>query len=269
VRPVLFSIFNTPIYTYAAATVVGYVVGVLVGVALARRDGRSWRDLVDTAIVAVISAVLGAKVFHTLFEAEGHELRDGTHAHGLWDLLRDDPFHWARLFDAGYVFYGGLLGATLFVYIFVKRQRFDDIGAYGDYAAPALSLGYFVGRLGCFFGGCCHGTPTQLPWAVTYPQAPLAGLGPIHPVQLYEAAFGLIAFVGILLLYKRRRFSGELFALFMVTYALSRFFFEFFRGDGDRGVWVLSLSTSQWIALLVLPATVFFWWRAKKAAESS
>jgi phosphatidylglycerol:prolipoprotein diacylglycerol transferase len=266
----LFTAFGTPIYTYAAASVAGYAVGVGIGVFLARKDQRSWRDLIDVALVTVISAILGAKVFHTLFEAKGHELQDGSHAHGLLDLLRDDPFHWARLFDPGYVFYGGLLGATLFLYIFLKRQDFKDIGAFGDYAAPGLSLGYFVGRLGCFFGGCCHGTATDLPWAVTYPNPPLASLGPIHPVQLYEAAFGLFAFVAVLLLYfyRRRRFGGELFALFMVTYALSRFFFEFYRGDSDRGTWLLSLSTSQWIALLVLPATVYLWWRAKKAAES-
>lgn len=254
---------------YVLATAAGYALGVLIGVTLGLKDGRHWRDLLEMGVVVVISGVLGAKVFHTLFEAKGHVLPDGRTAEGLLDLLQADPWHWARLFEAGYVFYGGVLMAIAMGWLYLRRGGFERIGAFGDYAAPGLAIGIFIGRLGCYTAGCCYGSPTSLPWAITFPHGHGSGGVPIHPVQLYDAAFGLIAFVLVLALYKKRRFPGEAFAALIASYAVWRFVTELFRADADRGVWLGGLlSTSQLVSLAVLPVTLFIWWRELKKARA-
>lgn len=254
---------------YSTATLLGYALGVGIGLVLGLRDGRSLRDLLELGLVIVLSAVLGAKVFHTIFEGAGHRLPDGSIATGFWDLIRADPWHWARLFESGYVFYGGVVGAIGMGYLFTLRAGFEQKGAFGDYAAPGLAIGIFIGRLGCYFAGCCYGAETDVAWAVSFPAGHPTRGAPVHPVQLYDAAFGLVAFVTALWYYPRRRFPGELFAGLVASYAVWRFLTEMVRADGDRGVWFGgTLSTSQLVSLVVLPVTGFLWWRAAQRAKA-
>ena len=268
-RPVLFDVFGASVHSYPTLVVLATALGVAVGVTLARQDGRPWRDLVDLAIVVVVGALLGAKVFHTLFEAEGHHLTDGRIATGVVDLLRDDPWHWARLFEAGYVFYGAVVGAFLIGWLFLVRRGLPDRWSVGDYATPGLLAGVFVGRLGCFLGGCCYGRATDVAWAVSFPAGHATEGAPVHPVQLYDAAFGLVGLIVCALLYRRRRFGGEALSAFFVAYSLYRFATELVRADADRGVWLGGqLSTSQLVALVTLPIALVVWRRALVSARA-
>jgi phosphatidylglycerol:prolipoprotein diacylglycerol transferase len=269
VQPTLFHVCGEAVSSYAAGTVVGYVAGVLIGFYYGVKDGRSLRDLVDIALVVVLSALLGSKLFHTLFEARGHVLADGSVAEGVVDLLKDDPWHWARLFEAGYVFYGGVVGAIALTYLYTVRRGVPDKGSIGDYGVPGLLFGTFVGRIGCFLGGCCFGHPTDMPWGVRFPVGHESESVPIHPVQLYDAAFGLLGLVLFFVLFAKRRFGGELFCGYIVTYAAFRFGTEMLRADSDRGVWLDGrLSTSQLVALATLPVTLFFWRRALRLVRA-
>ena len=262
-HPILLTAFGTPIHAYAVATVVSYAAAVVIGIVLGLRDGRSLRDLIELGVVIVLAAVLGAKVFHTMFEAAGHKLPDGRIAQNVGDLLAADPWHWARLSDPGYVFYGGVVFGIAFAYFFTLRRELLDKGAFGDYAVPGFAAGLAVGRLGCFLAGCCYGRATSLPWGVVFPTDHPTHGARVHPVQLYEMGFALAWVVLSLVLWDKRRFSGEAFAAFIASYAVWRFFVEFLRDDSDRGMWLAGLlSTSQVVSLVVLPATLFFWWRA-------
>jgi phosphatidylglycerol:prolipoprotein diacylglycerol transferase len=269
VHPVLFSVFGESVHAYAFFSVVGYAAGVILGVAMGLRDGRRWRELFDLALVVVIGALFGSKLFHTLFEARGHRLRDGSTADGVLDLLRDDPWHAFRLFEAGYVFYGGVVVAIFCAWLYTVRQRVADRGGIGDYAVPGLLFGIFVGRIGCFLAGCCYGSDSDVPWAVVFPAGHPSGGHAVHPVQLYDAAYGLAGLIALALLYPRRRFSGEPFCAFVVSYATFRFCTEMFRADADRGVWLGGLlSTSQLVALATVPVTIYFWRRALRLVRA-
>lgn len=268
-RPVLFEVLGQSVHSYSLLVAIATAAGVVVGMALGRRDGRSWRDMVDLAIVAVVGGLLGAKVFHTLFEAAGHHLTDGGIATGVVDLLEDDPWHWARLFEAGYVFYGAVVGAFLIGWLFMVRRALPDKWSVGDYATPSLLIGVLIGRIGCFLGGCCYGRATDVPWAVTFPHGHAAAGIPVHPVQLYDAAFGLIGLVAVALLYNRRRFGGEALCAFFFCYAIYRFSTELFRADADRGVWLGgSLSTSQLVALATVPVSLYAWRRGLRLVRA-
>jgi prolipoprotein diacylglyceryl transferase len=143
---------------------------------------------------------------------------------------------------------GGLAGAYLGVLV-AKR-----IGGYrgktGDLFAPAVALGMAIGRIGCHLTEA-PGRPTTLPWGIhapaTTPECPgcLAGQA-MHPSFLYEIAFQLAAFAVLLWLRSRISRPGELFVIYIASYAVFRFFVEFVRVN--ETVW-LDLTRPQWFLL--------------------
>lgn len=139
------------------------------------------------------------------------------------------------------VYLGGIVGAWLGL----RWMRLDTLRALDVYAPP-MALAVAVGRIGCFIAGCCYGTVCHAPWGVRFPAGSPAHLGqlqaelidahaasslPVHPTQLYEAAFALFAFVLLMWLRRRVRIQGMLFFGYLAGYAAFRFWMEFLRGD--------------------------------------
>jgi len=256
--PVLFHVGDTAVPTYYLLMVLGFAGAWGLALHLGPGFGLTRRQVVDAAVAATVWGTLGGKLGHCLLEAEGHLLPDGGVTDGVWDLMSADPWHWARLFDGGYVWYGGLLLATAVLWVRSRGGRVDR-AALADTAAPGVAFGILVGRVGCFLGGCCYGSETEVAWAVRFPSGAASELGAIHPVQLYDATFGLLLLALLLWRAPRRRFAGELFALLMVIYPAVRLVMELFRGDAERQLYLGgALSTSQLISLAILPASVYF-----------
>lgn len=247
-RPILFELLGVEVASYAALMAVGYVAALWVVMRQTRRvppPSALDRDQVwDLFIVMLVSSLLGAKVGHVLFEAPGHTLQGGRVATGIGELLAADPWHWARLGESGYVWYGGLIGALATAVVYFLRRPALDAWLYADAFAPAIALGAFFGRLGCLLAGCCHGRPTDLPWGLTFP----GHAAPLHPTQLYDALAGLALFAWTFTRFPRRRFPGEQMGGFLVGYAVLRALSEVFRGDLERGAFGV-LSTSQLLSI--------------------
>jgi phosphatidylglycerol:prolipoprotein diacylglycerol transferase len=173
------------------------------------------------------SAWIGAKVFFFLTYPENVSS----------DFLKQISF-WT---GGGFVFYGGFIGATLFLgttKLFDKRLSIDNLWAM----LPAVAFGHAIGRIGCFLAGCCFGKPTSFLWGVYLHDHYR------HPTQLIEA-FGL-ALLG-LYLYKSKMNRLVLLANYLVGYGLLRLVVESLRGDLVRGLWG-PLTPSQWISLALI-----------------
>ena len=234
--------------TYPVMMVLGYVAGLWVIMRLASKDeiverAQAW----DLFIVMVVASVMGAKMGHTLFEAPGHELSDGSKATSLIQLLKDDPLHWARIGEGGYVWYGGMVGALSTAVFYFWRRPHLNAWRYSDLFAPAIMAGAVVGRLGCFLAGCCYGKVTDVAWGVNFPRV----AGAVHPTQLYDASVALVLAVVLFWRYPKRGFDGANIALLLMLYPVLRATTEIFRGDADRGLFG-PLSTSQWISIPLL-----------------
>jgi phosphatidylglycerol:prolipoprotein diacylglycerol transferase len=130
-----------------------------------------------------------------------------------------------------------------------------------DVFAPGIALGHVIGRMGCFFAGCCFGSPTDLPWAITFHSEYAAqNVGtplnvPLHPTQLYEAGAELVILLVLLATERKGRpFPGRTFWAYMFLYGVSRFIIEFYRGDarGTLGIF----STSQFLSVLLVPLAI-------------
>lgn len=158
------------------------------------------------------------------------------------------------IITSGFVFYGGLLGAIIGIYIFAKKYDmiFSDLA---DIVAPGFPLFHFWGRVGCFFAGCCYGKKAA--WGIALENEP--GV-PRIPIQLFESACLLLIFFVLLYLEKKSHNNIPILHVYLFLYAICRFNLEFFRGDTIRGIW-FGLSTSQWISM-----SIFFYiiWRARR-----
>jgi phosphatidylglycerol:prolipoprotein diacylglycerol transferase len=150
------------------------------------------------------------------------------------------------LLSTGFVFYGGFAGLLAGLF-FESRRRRKDMLRYTDTFFRLLPLGQAIGRIGCFFNGCCYGSPTESWIGVMYPVRGIETK--ILPTQLMESTF-CFGLAGFLLCWKTER-KGFYTAAYIVLYAAFRFVIEFYRGDSIRGVWGF-LSTSQWISLILL-----------------
>ena len=143
----------------------------------------------------------------------------------------DQP--WKEIFmiqHGGLVFYGGLIGATVFGIVYLRWKQLP-LWKIADILAPSIALGSIFGRLGCLLNGCCYGRTCDLPWAIHFsPEHETHGLA-VHPTQLYDALLNLGLYVGLAWLFRRRKFDGQILALYFIGYALCRTTVEFFRGD--------------------------------------
>jgi len=240
--PFLGSVGPVTIYTYGVLLAVAYLGGLQLAMIRARRRGLDQTRVLDLGIYIIISALIGAKLL--LVVTDYRSFFDNPRA--LMDLVR-----------SGGVFYGGLIVAVTVALLYIRRVGLP-LWTTCDVFAPGIALGHVVGRLGCFFAGCCWGKPTSVPWAITFtsPYA-AANVGtplnvPLHPTQLYEAGAEALILIALLATESRgRRFPGRTFWLYMLMYAVSRYIIEIFRGDPSGTVFML--STSQFISVILIP----------------
>ena len=202
-------------------------------------------DLVSSAVYTMILAIVGAKLLFIAVSmddiiayAEGYGL-------GFFEML-------PLVLKGGFVFYGGLIGglAGLALYCVQFKKPLWD---YLDLYATVLPLGHAIGRVGCFFAGCCYGIAYDGPMSHVYQvETGFAPVGvPLFPVQLTEAACLLVIFLILFFVYFHTD-SSKHYTVFVYagSYCLVRFALEFLRGDAERGaLWIF--STSQWISLII------------------
>jgi len=240
-HPRLFELGPVTVYTYGVLLAVAYLAGLQLATTRARSRGVDASRVMDLGIIIIVAAIVGAKLL--LFAVD-------------YDYYWGHPAEIFSLARSGGVFYGGLIAAVLVSFWYLRRHKMP-LWATCDVFAPGVALGHAIGRLGCFFAGCCYGRPTTLPWGIVFSDPFAASyvgtpLGvPLHPTQLYEAGAELVILALLLLSERRGRpFAGRTFWIYTLLYGISRFIIEFFRGD-ERGS-LLGLSTSQFISVLLV-----------------
>jgi len=164
-----------------------------------------------------------------------------------WDSASDDLL--GTLFGGtGLVWLGGAIGGALAVILWARWRGFLELRMF-DVAAPALALGYAIGRVGCQLSGDGdYGRATDLPWGMAYPEGTVRTLQEVHPTPVFETlAMGLVA-LALWNLRDRVR-PGGLFALYLVLAGAERLLIEFIRRNDD---FVLGLTEAQLISSLMV-----------------
>jgi phosphatidylglycerol:prolipoprotein diacylglycerol transferase len=257
-----------PLHTYGLLIATAFLVAMWLAGRTALRAGLDADRVMDLCFWILVSSMIGSRV---LFIAVN------------WEDYARDPLSVFAFWKGGLVFYGGFLGAVACSVWYMRRHDMKFF-TYADALIPSVAIGHAIGRLGCFAAGCCWGAAcdVHLPWAARFPPESLAYQSQvashviesgalhsiaIHPTQLYESLGELAIFLVLTLWRPRKRFSGELLALYLVLYAPLRATVELLRGDEERGrvfnfagavargAW-WNLSTSELISALIFCAGV-------------
>ncbi len=214
---VAFEIGGVAIYWYGILTAAGFFVAFWTASRRASREGLSSAAIADLAPWLIGGAIVGARLLYVI--SYWREEFAGKPISEIFMLRR-----------SGLVFYGGLIGASLATIFYARFKRLP-LWKIADVIAPSIALGHAFGRIGCLMTGCCYGRPTQWPWAIHFPADHWTrGVG-VHPTQIYESALNFGLFLGLTALYRRKRFDGQIFAAYLIAYAVLRVVVELFRGD--------------------------------------
>jgi phosphatidylglycerol:prolipoprotein diacylglycerol transferase len=213
VYPVLFTIRGFEVTSFGA--ILG--VAALVGLWTLRRELRRSRlpsTALDAAVVGIFGGLAGAKLIWAI------------------ECSREGPFLDLLLSRGGLSWFGGLFGGVGAALWMLRRQRVPLLPVLAA-ASPALALGHAIGRLGCFMVGDDYGRPSDLPWAVAFPEGRPPTSVPVHPTQLYEtAALVVVAFV-LVRLRRRRTQDRVVFGTYLVLAGAVRFLIEFVRVNSE------------------------------------
>lgn len=276
-HPVLFHIRDFFVGTYGILIVVGLVAGLALMLRRARQLGLPTDFFYDLTFVVMVSGFIGARILFILINLKyiwGEEF-----GAGLMGLI------FAR---EGFVFMGGFVGAIAASIWFIRRRNMP-LWDTADIVAPSLAVGHAFGRIGCFLAGCCYGGVCEpgsfwSRFAVSFPRVlndkgePVLSFAwsdqvrrgliepsavqslPLIPTQLLESAVNFTICGLLLLLWRRRRFSGHIFLMYLFFYGTARFGLEYLRGDLVRGVYFGGrISTSQIFSLAAIAAGVIAW----------
>jgi phosphatidylglycerol:prolipoprotein diacylglycerol transferase len=171
-----------------------------------------------------------------------------------WESVQDDIL--GNVFSGeGLVWYGGALGGAVAVCLVAWYRGFLGL-ALLDLCAPALALGYAIGRIGCQLSGDGdYGIHSDLPWAISYPDGTVPTTDHVHPTPVYETlTMGLVAW--LLWRWRDRFRPGLLFALYLILAGLERFLVEFIRRNDDV---IAGLTAPQLQSLvMIFVGTVWF-----------
>ncbi len=173
--------------------------------------------------------------------------------------------------SGGITFMGGLVGGVIcflaIYFIFRKRYKTKLVDTLSMFPC-AILIGHGFGRIGCFFAGCCYGKETDCFLGVQFP----GFSAPVHPTQLYEAAFLLLMFGICFYLLMKKDFKHNL-SLYLISYGVFRFLIEYVRAD-HRGEFVAGISPSQFWGVIMVVAgvalylTLWYLEKRKKAKET-
>jgi len=249
VHPIAFELGPFAVRWYGVMMAIAFIAGLWTASRRGLREGIAAEKILDIGPWLIVGTIVGARALHvaTYWNEE-------FAGQPLWEIF--------AVWKGGLVFYGGLMGATLAGIVYARFKKIA-LWKLADVLAPSIPLGYVFGRIGCFLNGCCFGSRCDLPWAVSYPEGNMNGAPtyPVHPSQLYDSLLSLILYLGLAWLYRRKKFDGQVFAAYLLCYAVTRSIVESFRGDYSQ-VHIhsaLHLTPGQLVSMGIFAAGIAMW----------
>jgi phosphatidylglycerol:prolipoprotein diacylglycerol transferase len=240
-KPILLKIGSIDVPAYPFMLSLAFITGTLILIGVCKKHHISPYKIFGLVITLQVSSSLGSRLLY----AANNYAQFESHLPGVF-----------RLSPGGFDFTGGLFLSIIAAIIFMK---FAKLPAWVmlDCSVPALGVGIFLTKTGCFLGGCCYGKETSFFLGVRFPPGSLAAqkfgvMHLVHPTQCYEAVSGLLILAAaIFFVGKHKKFAGQLFLFFMILYLAFRAFNEALRGDAVHN-YIFHLSQTQFLNILLI-----------------
>jgi len=270
-----FSLFGRDVAWYGILITLGMILAVLyanyVGV---KREKLESDLIIDLALYIIVFGVIGARVYYVIFEWSSYVVKSGDFLQNIAKTLKNIVSVW----NGGLAIYGGIIAGLLTAYIFAKIRKVPFIKLF-DILAPTVMIGQIIGRWGNFINMEAHGGSTKLPWrmGLLYSRDGSAletGVWDtemyVHPTFLYESLWNLIGFIILHNVYKKKKFDGQMFAMYLIWYGFGRMLIEGLRTDS---LYLGPIRISQMVGFVscIIGITIFAMhhFRAKKKAAEA
>lgn len=209
-------------------------------------SGFPAEKILDLGPWLIVGAIIGARTLYVV--SYWHEQFAGQPITEIFMVWR-----------GGLVFYGGFIGASLATILYARLKALP-LWKLADVLTPSIALGSVFGRVGCLLNGCCYGRECNLPWAIHFPAGHQTYPHGVHPTEVYDSLLNLVLYLGLAWLYRRKKFDGEVFAAYLIGYALFRSSVEMFRGDYPQhylGGWA---TPAQLVSIAIFLTGITLWW---------
>ncbi|SYZ73325.1 Prolipoprotein diacylglyceryl transferase [Candidatus Zixiibacteriota bacterium] len=256
--PELFKIGPISIRAYGVMLTISFLLGVIYVYKMSKKKNIPFDPLLTLAYIMIFGGVFGARLFYVLFHLD--EFKND------W-LSSINPFHSGQFGIAGLNLYGGVVVAVILSFLYIRVKRLP-LFATLDLFAPTVGLGLIFTRVGCFLNGCCFGTPTNLPWGVSFPVGSIPyyifGTEHLHPAQLYSSLYGLLLFLVLHWRLKHKIFDGQAVGLYFMIEAVFRYLIEYVRyyeTEMHFSFFGMEPTYNQLISILLflLGMTIYIW----------
>ena len=265
INPVAIPIGKEGIRWYALLIVTGMIIAVLYAWRRNKAEGISFDTLIDFALFTIPVGIVGARLYYVFFDwlARPENYKSFLDVIAIW--------------NGGLAIYGGIIFGiiTIFVVAKVKKMSWKTLSKFFDSIAPGVMIAQALGRWGNFCNGEAYGSVTSLPWRmcsnnfakdllkqkmITVEQynqmlgdSPALG---VHPTFLYESLWNVIGFILINLVYKKKRFDGQIALMYIAWYGLGRTFIELLRTDSLTNGGSIRVSSVLGLASFLVAGTL-------------
>jgi phosphatidylglycerol:prolipoprotein diacylglycerol transferase len=234
-KPILIEIGAIPIYSFGVMIVAAFFLCSWIVTLELRRKGLDRQVKADSLVISVLlGGLIGARGYYILEN---------------FSEFLSAPF---EIFSGGgLVWYGGVLGGVAALTYVVWKKKLNWLQT-ADILAPALALGYAIGRIGCLLAGDGdYGKPSNLPWAMAFPEGIVPTTVPVHPTPIYEFLMMTAVFIVLWGMRKKVQKDGFIFGLYLILAGIERFLIEFLRIN-PVVAWNLTIAQVISLALSII-----------------
>lgn len=241
-HPVLFDLHFAKVYSWGFMMALAVILSIFVSGKMFKSEGYKSDHSFNIVLCLIISGIIGSRLGYMIVYAPDEFFSNPL---SIFKMNSSGGF-------SGMMWYGGFIlsAVTFFTYLRIYHL---PTWKFADMMGPVFIMGYAIVRIGCFLAGCCYGKITTSAIGVVFPVVDNALR---YPTQLISSGINFIFFILLLILFKYRRFDGQVFFTSIIGYTVYRFFIEFLR---DSDVYYGIFSPGQVISIPLFAIAIFFY----------
>jgi phosphatidylglycerol:prolipoprotein diacylglycerol transferase len=248
VNSVAFNLFGKDIYWYGIILSFAFLTGISISLYLTKYSEIDKESLLDFIIVLIPFSIIGARIYYVIFKIQDYKY---------------NKLEVFKIWHGGLAIYGGIIAAIATGIIFSRLKKINFFNL-ADIIVPGLVIGQTIGRWGNFVNKEAYGYETTVPWRMQIMDYYHNKFIAVHPTFFYESAINFMLFIFLIIYFKKRKFSGEVFSIYMIVYGFTRFLIENMRSDS---LLIYNLRISAIVSLILVLLGIYTYIYAKKISK--